>query len=126
MSGLTNVHLYNALGGKPVRFYGYTSSVKGRVLGLEYGSGLYNQLMNELIVKFRAYDIDAHIDNKIVFEVSNGESSIFIGFYDGDISIGFGVRGDSWIIMNPKGIGSLTKKRNEFKARYGYDLPERS
>lgn len=51
----------------------------------------YVQTKMDLIRIFRAAGIPTYNDTKIVFEMQYGPSTIYLGFYEGEIQIGLGV-----------------------------------
>jgi hypothetical protein len=78
---------------KPVRFYGYAHGIVEKITEIEYDDGDdYKTEKKQLIEYFKKHGIKAHDDNKIVFQLENPVgNSIFIGFYDWKLSIGFSV-----------------------------------
>ena len=93
---------------KPIRFYPYTSGTLNRVLCQSFGykteehdflQELGNALQQMIVEKGIAWD------NKVVIECeltctrfdTKIISNIFIGKYDGQWSVGFGVWSDEWI-----------------------------
>lgn len=79
----------------PVKFYPYKSCVLDRLFEmdcLKELSGFYQSLERGLVFLFNSRNIEAHEDNKIAFEVKTKVGkSIYIGFYDWILSIGFQV-----------------------------------
>jgi len=84
----------------PMFFWGYTSCVTKRIIQFEYSKddGV-DQFHRDLINLFQGNGFQAHLDNKTVFEFYHAEQdiTIYIGFYDWNFSVGFGVQADKWI-----------------------------
>ena len=82
---------------RPLRFYPYTSCTTKRVLRIESNSRELDEVRRHLIYCFRRDSIHAYVDNKIVFELVDPyqkDAHIFVGFYDGVMTIGLGVTHD--------------------------------
>lgn len=79
----------------PVKFYPYKSCVLDRLFELDCYltfSDLFKYIQATLLAIFNAQGIKAYPDNKIAFEVKTKTGkSIYIGFYDWILSIGFQV-----------------------------------
>lgn len=84
----------------PVRFHSYTTYVHKRIIEIEYNHSVdkeiakYERNLVDLFNKAGKKNIfggNVTVDNKIAFECihKRSESKIFIGFYDGVLSIGF-------------------------------------
>ena len=78
--------------GKPVAFYGYTSCVTGKQ-GVNIADACdhvvyYHYMMVSMVKIFNLAGIPCAPDNKIVFEWLYNDKVLFVGFYDGRLSIG--------------------------------------
>jgi len=99
-----------------VNFYRYTSFVVDSFIELrsqDYTNNTYPRT-SDWCFDFKAKVIDSFIDmgeygirnnqwdNKIVIECKTSQgNTIFVGFYDGNMAIGLGVRSDDWIKPYP-------------------------
>ena len=82
-----------AFGGKVTAFYGYTSRVQERILEVEFShNDAFDHLRENLVVEAQVRGIDAHVDNKVVFEVTSLHGKVmYLGWYDGRFSVGLDV-----------------------------------
>jgi hypothetical protein len=94
---------------KIVGFYRYTSVVQDRILTQNHNykqdtDAYLDEFYNEILR--RALVIGCQDDNKIVFELAiaatnpkcnTKSSNLFIGKYDGKVSLGLSVYSDNWI-----------------------------
>lgn len=89
----------------PHEFWPYTSYVTDRIIVTDWrSSGPANDLRDELLRRFKEADIECHLDNKIVFGLKEDEGGnpnnpsrmIYVGFYDGQMTVGLGFRTDEW------------------------------
>lgn len=96
-----------------VAFYPYTSVISNRILEQSHN---YKTEEHDFIQKFaddiksKAEELDCEWDNKVVVEIQlrksklyneqRKDSNLFVGYYDGKISIGLGV----WLPDAPKNI----------------------
>jgi hypothetical protein len=80
-----------------VAFHHYPTVVMDRVLEIEYGE--CTKQSHNMITRFRdnlvhaavVRGINAHVDNKIAFELKHKDKTFYVGFKDGKMSIGFSV-----------------------------------
>ena len=75
------------------RFFPYSHIVTERILHMDYDWENYECWMKDLVNKYN----DTHINqintgNKIAFECNLGGKIFYVGFYDGIVLLGFGVR----------------------------------
>jgi hypothetical protein len=86
-----------AFGGKVTAFYGYTSSVRERILEVGFShNDSFDHLRENLVVEAQIVGINARVDNKVVFEVtSNGGRKLYLGWYDGRFTVGLDVYTES-------------------------------
>ena len=76
----------------PKKFHKYPSSVFNVIASADTDSEKEILAMKmDLIHLFKDARIPAYNDNKIVFEMQYGPSTIYIGFYTSHMDIGFGV-----------------------------------
>lgn len=83
----------------PKKFWPYTSTVTQRLIEMraEHGKKTdedYLTAKQMLITMFKQAGIKAYEDNKIVFECDLKGHTVYIGFYDWTMSIGFGIWSD--------------------------------
>ena len=87
----------------PVAFYPYTSVVLDRVFQIDCSGNLSNffeGVRTSLIYLFNSKGIKAQKDNKIVFEIrTKSGKSIFIGFFDLVLSVGFQVDYEGKVVV---------------------------
>lgn len=93
---------------KPIKFYPYTSGTVNRILSQSFNYKTEeHDFLQELGAKLQSIVTEKGIvwDNKVVIECElcptrtdiGAMSHIFIGKYDGQWSVGFGVSSDEWI-----------------------------
>lgn len=87
-------------GWRVVSFWPYTTCVLGRILETDWQMGNGAEELRQELLKRAKEDghEDAHNDNKIAFGVQyDGQGPVlYIGFYDGRLSVGTSFRTDPW------------------------------
>jgi len=79
--------------GRVTAFYSYTSVVRDVILQTGFShNDAFDHLRENFVVEAQIEGIPAHVDNKIVFEVTSSVGrKTYFGWYDGRFSIGMDV-----------------------------------
>lgn len=100
---------------QPYEFWPYTTVVMNRILEYEpawlrgegsesSGRQAVDRLREELVARFKQAGINCVVDNKTAFGLRDivTDRLVYIGFYDGRVSVGYSVTADKWLTPQRK------------------------